>query len=477
MEAGLKADCAPFLENALLMKPVEQTCLVEDIEGDIPDFVRGRYYLNGPTGFERPSFRYRHWLDGDGMVSCLRFEDDHLFFINRLVRTTKFVEETKAGGPVFRTFGTRFPHDRLRLGIGLESTANVSVYRYGNSLLAFGEQGLPWELDPATLETRGIFDFSGRCGKLTPFAAHPKFDPVTHEMFNFGVWFSSSPRLYLHRFTPDTPARDFSKAQPIEHPCSVHDFGLSAHFAVFYLSPYLLDTVRFIEGSSLMDSLEWRPDIGSRLLILSRESANLAASIQVGDRYCLHLINCFEDGAQLVVDLIEMDRPVYDQYLDMPDLFPDVPEGRPVRLRIDVERERLLSRQEVGYCRAPDFPSIDARLITRPYDDFWMLGISATGRQGRKFFDELIHARWSEPMSLDVYRAPPMHYLAGEPIFIGNPAADSDQGVIICQLLDGERQTSAFVLFDAFAVRRGPIATIRLPQPVPPGFHASFYRS
>jgi carotenoid cleavage dioxygenase-like enzyme len=106
-----------------------------------------------------------------------------------------------------------------------------------------------------------------------------------------------------------------------------------------------------------------------------------------------------------------------------------------------------------------------------------MLGISSTGFPGRKFFDELVHARWSQSTSLDIYRAPSMQYLAGEPIFIGNSENGSNAGVVICQLFDAHSETAAFAIFHAFEVHRGPIATIRLPQPIPPGFHASFYRS
>jgi carotenoid cleavage dioxygenase-like enzyme len=71
-------------------------------------------------------------------------------------------------------------------------------------LLAFGEQGLPWVLDPETLETQGQFTFNGRLNDASPFAAHPKFDTDTQEMFNFGIFFSErAPRLYLYCFAPD----------------------------------------------------------------------------------------------------------------------------------------------------------------------------------------------------------------------------------------------------------------------------------
>ena len=156
----------------------------------------------------------------------------------------------------------------------------------------------------------------------------------------------------------------------------------------------------------------------------------------VGERYCLHTINAFEVGDRLVVDLLELDRPVYDQYR-LPDLFEDVAEGRPVRLVVDLARGALVERREIAYRRAPDFAAIDPRRAGRPYEDFWMLGISATGRPGRKFFDQLVHARWNGP--LDIWQSPPGVYLAGEPAFAADP--DSPEGgAVVCPLFDCGRR-------------------------------------
>src|SRR6266446_2398324 len=130
-------DHAPLIERAFALEPREQCYVIENIEGEIPDFVRGTYYLNGPARFSRGGFSYRHWLDGDGMVCALRFEDGGVRFTNRFVRSAKFVAEEEAGHPIFRTFGTRFEDDRLKRSIALESPVNVSVYHYQNSVLAF----------------------------------------------------------------------------------------------------------------------------------------------------------------------------------------------------------------------------------------------------------------------------------------------------------------------------------------------------
>jgi len=61
-------DYAPLLERAFSLDPCEQGYDVEAITGEIPDFVQGTYYLNGPARFGRAGLQYRHWLDGDGMV-------------------------------------------------------------------------------------------------------------------------------------------------------------------------------------------------------------------------------------------------------------------------------------------------------------------------------------------------------------------------------------------------------------------------
>ncbi len=467
-------DHAPLIERAFALEAREESYVIDSVEGEIPEFIRGSYYLNGPARFSRGGLSYRHWLDGDGMVCALRFESGGVRFTNRFVRSAKFVAEEEAGCPMFRAFGTSFETDRMKRGIGLESPVNVSVYPYQNMVLAFGEQGMPWELDPVTLETRGEHNFGGALNDISPFAAHPKFDSVTGEMFNFGVAYAAvGPQLNLYRFG-DGGKLIYRKRLPLDYACSIHDFGLSEHYVVFYLSPYVLNMESLTrDGRTLMEALNWEPERGSRLLIVSRETGEQVANISLGHRYCLHLINCYEDESRLMVDVLELDRPIYDQYQVVPDLFTDVCEGQPVRFVIDVNERELVETAAIDYLLAPDFPSVAPRQFTQPYRDFWMLGISATGHHGRKFFDQLVHANWTCAKACDVYQAPPLHYLGGEPIFIAD-SRHAGEGAVICQTFNAERVSSAFTIFNAFKVAAGPIATIRLREPIHLGFHAAF---
>ena len=180
-------DHAPLLERAFELDVTEAAYDITRIDGHVPEFVRGAYYLNGPSRFHHGDLAYRHWLDGDGAVSNLRFAEDAVRFTHRYVRSTKWLGEHEAGGPVYRTFGTSFEGDQLKRGIALESPANVSAFLWRDKLLAFGEQGLPFELDPETLETRGEYTFEGRLNAISPLSAHPCFDADSGDMFNFGI--------------------------------------------------------------------------------------------------------------------------------------------------------------------------------------------------------------------------------------------------------------------------------------------------
>ena len=110
------------------------------------------------------------------MVSSLAFTSEGVHFTSRFVDTPKRREEQAAGRFLYRGFGTAFPGDRLRRNVMIEPPVNVSVYPYNGRLLAFGEQAVPMDLDPVTLETRGEYDFHGSLNEVTPFAAHAKID-------------------------------------------------------------------------------------------------------------------------------------------------------------------------------------------------------------------------------------------------------------------------------------------------------------
>jgi carotenoid cleavage dioxygenase len=348
----------------------------------------------------------------------------------------------------------------------LEPPVNVSVYPFAGSVLAFGEQTLPYELDPVTLETRGEFDFNGKLNHVSPFSAHAKIDPATGHMLNFGISYSADkPMANVYEF--DAEGNQIRRRRyPLKYPHSNHDFSITPNHVILFLSPLLMDFGKFWGGVSVMESLCWQPELGSRILIAPREAKADAFEVMAGNGYCLHLINCFEDGRRLVVDILELEAPVYPEYQTIPDLFSTVAPCRPVRFVIDLDSRTLVERRAMEYDRTPDFPAIDTSLSGKDYDDFWILGISAAGRPGRKFFDQLAHGSWSRGKVHDIYQTGAGVYLGGEPIFVN--------GSVICQRLDANENKAEIVIFEAMNVAKGPVATLPLRHMIHPGFHASF---
>jgi carotenoid cleavage dioxygenase len=471
-----RVDFAPLLERAFGDEPAEGELAVEAVEGELPRALAGTYYLNGPARFAAGALRYRNWLDGDGMVLAVRFAQGEARARPRFVRTNKLAEERAAGRALYRTFGTRFPGDRLVHGVTVASPVNLSAYPFAGGLLAFGEQGAPWELDPGTLATLGPGTFGGAVTAATPFSGHPKPDPHTGELVTFGVAFTpQAPAVHLFRFAPDGSLA-LRARHALPFPASMHDFALAARHAVFHVAPHLLDLAALRAGATVLEALAWRPELGTRLLVLSREDGRCVADVPVGDRYCLHLLNAWEDGERLVVDLVELDRPIYEDYHGLPDLFVEAPFGRPVRYEVELGSNRLAGRIACSDLGTPDFPTLDRRRATLRCDEGWLLRISRTGEHGRKFFDRLVHVRWDRGEAVAEWSPPPGTYLAGEPAFAPIGPASSDTapgpGVLLAPVWQPERGRSGLALLEPREVAAGPRAMVWFGSRVRLGFHS-----
>ena len=100
---------------------------------------------------------------------------------------------TRAGQSLFGTFGNPMTTDPSAMGKD-SGVANTNIVWHAGKLMALEEAHKPFELDPATLDSRGYSD--DYRGKVT---AHPKIDPDTGEM----VWFAYG--VGECRFTTPSP--------------------------------------------------------------------------------------------------------------------------------------------------------------------------------------------------------------------------------------------------------------------------------
>src|SRR5260370_41331637 len=109
------------------------------------------------------------------MIPAVRFDEAGIHSRNRYVGTPTYRDETKAGRILSRGFGKMRPGGVLANALRQPANvSNTSVVMESGRLLSLREGRPPYELDPSTLETRGVADV-GRV--LKAFSAHPKLYP------------------------------------------------------------------------------------------------------------------------------------------------------------------------------------------------------------------------------------------------------------------------------------------------------------
>ncbi len=161
----------------------EHDYVIDEVEGELPRELTGTLYRIGPGKWEVGRTLMHHLFDGDGMVSQFSFDGRSVRFRNRYVRTPQFRDGMVAYQARKPGVGTALPGGfwvNFAKSKGPANAANTGVAVHADRLLALWEGGPPYRLDPDTLETFGVEDFSGRLkGMLKAFSAHPKWDPVT----------------------------------------------------------------------------------------------------------------------------------------------------------------------------------------------------------------------------------------------------------------------------------------------------------
>ena len=59
-----------------------------EVLGEIPDWIDGSYYKNGPALFEIGSESFSHWLDGQAMIHLFKFKDGKTTYSNKFLQSS-----------------------------------------------------------------------------------------------------------------------------------------------------------------------------------------------------------------------------------------------------------------------------------------------------------------------------------------------------------------------------------------------------
>jgi all-trans-8'-apo-beta-carotenal 15,15'-oxygenase len=399
--------------------PDEHDYRVDEIDGVVPATLRGTLFRNGSGRNDLGGQWFAHWFDGDGMISKIRFDNAGIHYRNRYVATANYRDETAAGRIVNRGFGKMRPYGVL--GNAFRQPANVSntsVVMQGDRLLSLWEGGPPFALDPATLApatlgAHGIEDFGG---VLKAFSAHPKIDPDTGELFNFGIDYGARTTLTPYRLDRGI----VTKMPPVVLPYPVmnHDFVLTARYMVFCLGPILLHPLRFVLGFKSFDrALHWEGAKPTLILLVPRDGVGDGQGgprwIETDAFFQFHFANGFEEDGAVVVDLAR-----YPDYGTIGEAlrtywhsaWPSRGMAALTRLRIDLGTGRV-EKQTFATGVANEFPTIHA---------------ARTGKRYRYAYFA------SNPAAREIG---PAGYV-GEPLFVLTLSGGEDYGIVLVMVFN-----------------------------------------
>ncbi len=436
------------------------------IEGRLPAALNGRYFRNGPGLMQRGTQRYRHWFDGDGLVQAWTLADGRASHRARFVQTEKFRAEQQAGRFLLPAFGTAIPAQRPVRGPDSVNAANTSVLMQGDHLYALWEGGSAYELDPATLATRGVKTWAPELRGM-PFSAHPKVEP-DGTVWNFGT---ANGRLVLYEIDAAGSVRRHAVLDDIVAPAMLHDFAVSQRHLVFLLAPIRLDMAAVRAGQSMLESMRWGGDQPTRVLVIAKSDFSHRRIFEMPAAQVFHFGNAWDDGRLLRVDYVQ-GVPLPEFNAGAESMMRGERSGREVStarlLEIDLQTGRLslASRDE-----AVEFPVVDPRVVARRHRFVWYPTAVDTG------------ARWgfNGLMRLNIETGARERFSFGndvvveEHVLVPRPGSTREgEGWLVGMGYDVKRRRSFFSVFDALRLADGPVALAWLPYWVPYGFHGKF---
>ncbi len=475
MNAPFKHSDAPFghEHGAMLTGPFapvleEETLKKLPVEGVIPKDLNGVYLRNGPNPRFKPKGAY-HPFDGDGMIHAAQFKNGTLTYRNKWVRTDGWKKNDAQGE---ETHWGIFSSLKGREDMPMADVANTDVIGHaGKAIATWYLAGKAHIIDPLTLETTESADYARPPGD--GISAHPKVDETTGEMMFFD-YFDHAP--YMAYGVVDKSGKVVHHV-PIELPGNrlPHDMGISKNYSILHDLPVYHDEAALAAGRH---KIRFNSAMKSRFGVIPRYGASEDIQwFEFSPCFLYHVINCWEEGDEVVMTACRF-MPVKDE-------AGKIDEQRTAKMiahlgmdaRLWQYRMNVKTGEASEKCLNPDlnceFPSYDssrtgqysqyAYLVDHNPKTLHWTGIrkfnTDTGESLGNWSDGAEHCWYSEP-----WFAP-----------ADNPKSE-DHGYVITFMWNAKKQQQELQVFDALDISAGPMARVKMPHPIPVGFHACWMK-
>lgn len=455
------------------------------VEGEIPHWLNGSLFRNGPAKFEIGQATYNHWFDGLAMVHRYSFHEGQIAYRNRFLRTSSYTQMMSTGqlSSGFETVGPTSLASRIfkmileMLGhkTGQTFNTNVSMIRLAGKFMALTEQPVPTVFDAIALETQGAFYFDDNLfGHLS--CGHPQYDYQNQQYINYLTCFGLVNTYNLYRIPVTGSKRQPIAKIPVREPCYMHSFALTENFIILVEFPLTIKPLAAILGGKApMQCLNWKPQKGTNFLVVNKHSGKLVARFHSEAFFAFHHINAYEQGDGIAIDIAASAQPdlMYKSYLKLlraATQSEDHPLAEYRRYHLPLHSNTRST--EVGY----------ELLSNRPIEMVCINRVRCSSRNYQYAYAVSHNRNWSslvgQLLKIDVQGKScaawfePQTY-PGEPLLVAAPdATTEDDGVILSVVLDGAKAKSFLLVLDARSFAE--LGRAYLPHHIPLDFHGLF---
>lgn len=400
-------------------------CELDDmvVFGNIPKAINGTWYrvIIDPHFAPQPGTPF---TEGDGNICAFRIQDSKVSMKIKYVQTERWLLERKAGQRLFGRY--RNPYDNHPcVRLANDATGNTNIIYWGGKLLALAERGLPYALDPDTLETLGADPYAGQTVAKT-FSAHPKVDPFKEELVAWSYQAKGLGSSDICLFNVDPQGRvgneNWFKDNTAGWP---HDGWVTENWIVLSVMPFEVNSDEALRAGA--DHWTFIPDRPAEFLVAPRKASSPHhPGWKAGEfrKYTwdhgliIHVGNAWEtEDGKLELESHFISFNVFPMWSPK-DYKSPKPAGDWYRWTIDLDKpdgSRIPGGRKMieGVF---DFPQVDERFLTRKTSIAFIGGFAEAYESERPVFNKIIKFN-TETGVKEVFRVPRDGSVA-EPAFI-----------------------------------------------------------
>ncbi|KAM6529311.1 hypothetical protein FALCPG4_007452 [Fusarium falciforme] len=420
-----------------------------------------------------PPHKDNPFIDGDANICAVRFHNGQVDMKIKYLETERYLLERKANKRLFNIYRNPYSHHPCVRNAN-DSNGNTNIISWAGHILALAERGLPWAVDPDTLETRGYDPFKGQC-KAKTFTAHPKVDPYRNELVVWGYEAKGLGTQDICVYSVDSVGNIEDEIW-IEDPMGgmAHDGWVTENWIVISSMPFRVTSEEEMKTGG--QHWEFVPDRPSAFLVTPRKrTARLPPGWKFGEvrRYTYDNAVIFHTGAAWEED--EQGRLRLESHFVTFNWFvffnppgqvpPSKARGDWVRWTVELAQptDTRLQDPQVLCPWMTDFPRTDERFLTRKQRIVFLVACDA-GRevttQGLAF--NTIVRLDTETGDMAVFD-PGEGSGVAEPVFVErSPDAAEGDGWILSWVKRPSAPNGDLVVIDTRDFSK-PVAVVRMP--------------